>query len=100
VVEHGLQCNASVLVLNELTYARHPGLMTESLKPGVDGCRAAIEWHTRRQTPNPCGPATQALAPRRLLVHGLPHGVGLDEDQALNQDVSHVEVCGDEGATR
>ena len=100
VHERGLQSKSFGFVLNELTYPRHPRLVTESFKGGADcGC-AAVEGHTGHQRlDSPIAPA-KVLDPRGLLVHHVPHGVGLDEDQGFDLDVAHLEVRRDEGAVQ
>ena len=87
-------------VLNELAYPRHPRLVTESFKRGVDRGRAAVEGHTGHQCLDPSIALAKVLDPRGLLVHHVPDGVGLDEDQGFDLDLAHVEVCGDEWAVQ
>src|SRR6478735_3650443 len=100
VHELGLQSKTAVLVLNELPYPRDPRLVTESFERGADcGC-AAVEWHTGHQRLDPPVPPAKVLDPRGLLVHHVPHGVGLDEDQGLDLDIAYLEVRWDERAVQ
>src|SRR4051795_3190732 len=56
--------------------------------------------HTGHQRlDSPIAPA-KVLDPRGLLVHHVPHGVGLDEDQSFDLDVAHLKVRWDEGSVQ